>query len=318
MSTMKKIRRTGLQNIVIVSVLLLIMIVLTILSRDFLTAKNILNVIQQNVHVIIAGCAVTMLMVSGNFDLSIGSVMALAGTLSDVFVSTLKSRCQFRLPGRADRGAIGLLNGFLVIIMDVPSIIATLGTMYTVSGIAWVITGGHFIHLGLGRNFIWLGRARLGGVPISILIAIVLFLLLYFIQHKTLLGKYSYAIGGNRRTSLLSGINVNRVGIVLYVLVGLLSAFAGTMTASRLGVGSASIGTGVEVEVVVAVVLGGTSLHGGEGSVLGMLIGALIVGFIANGLNLLGIHSFYQSVVKGIVLVGAVILDRVLRARIRA
>lgn len=319
MSTMKKIRRTGLQNIVIVSVLLLIMIVLTILSRDFLTAKNILNVIQQNVHVIIAGCAVTMLMVSGNFDLSIGSVMALAGTLSAVFVSSFKIPLPFSIAlAVLIGGAIGLLNGFLVIIMDVPSIIATLGTMYTVSGIAWVITGGHSIHLGLGRNFIWLGRASLGGVPISILIALVLFLLFYFIQHKTLLGKYSYAIGGNRRTSLLSGINVNRVGIVLYVLVGLLSAFAGTMTASRLGVGSASIGTGFEFEVVVAVVLGGTSLHGGEGSVLGMLIGALIVGFIANGLNLLGIHSFYQSVVKGIVLVGAVILDRVLRARIRA
>lgn len=319
MKTKSKIRRAGMQNLVILGVLLLIMIILTILSRDFLTAKNLLNVVQQNVSVIIAGCAVTMLMVSGNFDLSIGSIMALSGTLSAVFVSSFKiplplSIIMAVLVG----GVIGLLNGFLVIMMDVPSIIATLGTMYAVSGIAWVITGGHSIHLGLGRNFTWLGRASVGAIPVSIVIAFFIFALFYFIQHKTLLGKYSYAIGGNKRTALLSGINVNGVGILLYVLVGLLSAFAGVLTASRLGVGSASIGTGFEFEVVVAVVLGGTSLHGGEGSVVGMLIGVLIVGFIANGLNLLGIHSFYQSVVKGIVLVGAVILDRVLRSRIRA
>lgn len=308
-----------MQNLVILGVLLLIMIILTILSRDFLTAKNLLNVVQQNVSVIIAGCAVTMLMVSGNFDLSIGSIMALSGTLSAVFVSNYKIPLPVSIMLAVFVGGmIGLLNGFLVITMDVPSIIATLGTMYAVSGIAWVITGGHSIHLGLGRNFTWLGRASVGAIPVSIIIAFFIFALFYFIQHKTLLGKYSYAIGGNKRTSLLSGINVSGVGILLYVLVGLLSAFSGVLTASRLGVGSASIGSGFEFEVVVAVVLGGTSLHGGEGSVVGMLIGVLIVSFIANGLNLLGIHSFYQSVVKGIVLVGAVILDRVLRSRIRA
>ncbi|MGI6696580.1 MAG: ABC transporter permease [Christensenellales bacterium] len=319
MKTKSKIRRAGMQNLVILGVLLLIMIILTILSRDFLTAKNLLNVVQQNVSVIIAGCAVTMLMVSGNFDLSIGSIMALSGTLSAVFVSNYKIPLPVSIMlAVVVGGMIGLLNGFLVITMDVPSIIATLGTMYAVSGIAWVITGGHSIHLGLGRNFTWLGRASVGAIPVSIIIAFFIFALFYFIQHKTLLGKYSYAIGGNKRTSLLSGINVSGVGILLYVLVGLLSAFSGVLTASRLGVGSASIGSGFEFEVVVAVVLGGTSLHGGEGSVVGMLIGVLIVGFIANGLNLLGIHSFYQSVVKGIVLVGAVILDRVLRSRIRA
>jgi ribose transport system permease protein len=319
MKTTRRIRRAGMQNLVIVGVLLLIMIILTILSRDFLTAKNLLNVVQQNVSVIIAGCAVTMLMVSGNFDLSIGSIMALSGTLSAVFVSSFKIPLPVSIMMAIFVGGmIGLLNGFLVITMDVPSIIATLGTMYAVSGIAWVITGGHSIHLGLGRNFTWLGRASVGAIPVSIIIAFFIFALFYFIQHKTLLGKYSYAIGGNKRTALLSGINVSGVGILLYVLVGLLSAFSGVLTASRLGVGSASIGSGFEFEVVVAVVLGGTSLHGGEGSVVGMLIGVLIVGFIANGLNLLGIHSFYQSVVKGIVLVGAVILDRVLRSRIRA
>ena len=163
-----------------------------------------------------------------------------------------------------------------------------------------------------------LGRGYVGPIPLCLLITAIIFLLFFFIQHKTLLGKYAFAIGGNRRTALLSGINVRRVGVALYVLVGALSAFAGSMTASRLGVGNANIGDGFEFDVVVAVVLGGTSLDGGEGSVFGMLIGALIVGFIANGLNLMGVYSFYQEIVKGVVLVGAVLLDRVLQRRLQA
>jgi ribose transport system permease protein len=321
MPTQKKQVKSGnnYQNLVIIGVFGLILVLLTIISPGFLTSRNILNVIQQNVSVIIAGCAVTLLMVAGYFDLSIGSVMALSGTLSAVFVSS------FQLPLLVSillcvliGGLIGLLNGFLVVLMNVPSIIATLGTMYAVSGVAWVITGGNSIHMGLGKDFTLLGRGFIGPVPVSIFVTVVIFILFYFLQHKTLLGKYSYAIGGNRRTALLSGVNVSGVSILLYIIVGILSAFSGVLMASRLGVGSASIGSGFEFDVVVAVVLGGTSLDGGEGNVLGMLVGALIVGFIANGLNLLGMHSFYQSVVKGVVLVGAVILDRLLNRRMRA
>ena len=204
---------------------------------------------------------------------------------------------------------VGLINGFLVVLLNVPSIIATLGSMYAVRGAAWVITGGNSISRGLGKSFTVLGRGYLGPVVKGLLKA-----------YSDVTGHegYAFAIGGNRRTALLSGINVRLVGVTLYVLVGALSAFAGVMMASRLGVGNASMGDGFEFDVVVAVVLGGTSLDGGEGSVFGMLIGALIVGFIANGLNLLGVHSFYQDIVKGIVLVGAVLLDRLLQSRIQS
>lgn len=319
MAKAKRATHVNTQNFVIVGVLVLIILVLTLISPGFLSARNLMNVLQQNVSVIIAGCAVTMLMVSGYFDLSIGSVMALAGVMSAIFVSVFKLPLPISiLLSLILGGLIGLINGFLVVIMNVPSIIATLGTMYAVSGTAWVITGGNSIHIGLGRDFTVLGRGFVGQMPLSILITLVVFAVFYFIQHKTLLGKYSYAIGGNRRTAQLSGVNVAGVSVILYVLTGVLSAFAGVLMASRLGVGSASIGNGFEFDVVVAVVLGGTSLDGGEGSVFGMLIGALIVGFIANGLNLLGMHSFYQSVVKGVVLVGAVMLDRMLKNRIRA
>ena len=314
---LNKLNKTTMNRLVIVGVLLLLMAIISMLSKEFLTVTNINNVLRQTSSVVIAGCAVTLLMISGNFDLSIGAILALSGTMSAIFITkgvplplsiTLSTVIGF---------CIGIFNGFFVIILKVPSIIATLGTMYIARGIAWVITGGNSIHLGLGKNFTFLGRGFIGPLPINIVITVAVFFIFLFIQNKTLLGKYTYAMGGNRRTAFLSGISTNKIGIILYCLVGLFAGFSGCMMASRLGVGSASIGTGFEFDVIVAVVLGGTSLDGGEGSVFGMLMGALIVGFIGNGLNLMGIHSFYQDVVKGIVLVGAVLLDRMLQSRIK-
>ena len=316
MNRAAKIDKSNYQKLVIVGVLLLIMAVLTILSKDFLTVANVTNVLRQVSTTVIAGSAVTLLMISGSFDLSIGSILAIAGTMHAIFVTKGVPIPVAIILCIMIGIAVGLVNGALVVLLDVPSFIATLGSMYAVRGAAWVITGGNSISRGLTKSFTVLGRGYVGPVPISILITAAVFAVFYFIQKKTLLGKYAFAIGGNRRTALLSGINVHKVGVVLYVLVGALSAFAGTMLSSRLGVGNASVGDGFEFDVVVAVILGGTSLDGGEGSVFGMLIGALIVGFIANGLNLLGVHSFYQDIVKGIVLVGAVFLDRFLKKRI--
>ena len=316
MNRTAKIDRSNYQKLVIVGVLLLIMAVLTVLSRDFLTVTNVTNVLRQVSTTVIAGSAVTLLMISGNFDLSIGSILAIAGTMNAIFVTRGMPIPLAILLCVLIGLVVGLINGALVVLLEVPSFIATLGTMYAVRGAAWVITGGNSISRGLTKAFTVLGRGYVGPVPISIIITAVVFAVFYFLQKKTLLGKYAYAIGGNRRTALLSGIGVKRIGVVLYVLVGGLAAFAGTMLSSRLGVGNASVGDGFEFDVVVAVILGGTSLDGGEGSVFGTLIGALIVGFIANGLNLLGVHSFYQDIVKGVVLVGAVFLDRFLKKRI--
>ncbi|HHU48284.1 MAG TPA: ABC transporter permease [Clostridiales bacterium] len=316
MKSILKFKKTSYQQLVIVGVLLLIMAILSLASPEFLTTVNLINVLRQIVSVVIAGCAVTLLMISGNFDLSIGSTMALAGTMTAIFVTQGIPLPAAILMSVLIGMVIGLINGVFVIMLNVPSIIATLGTMYIMKGIAWVTTGGNSIHLGLGQDYTFLGRGFLGPFPLSILIAIFTFLVFYFIQSRTLLGKYTYAIGANRRTALLSGINVYFYGVILYVLVGLLSAFSGVIMSSRLGVGSASIGVGFEFDVIVAVVLGGTSLNGGEGSVLGTITGALIVGFIANGLNLMGIHSFYQDIVKGIVLVGAVLLDLTLKSKL--
>ncbi|HHT11300.1 MAG TPA: ABC transporter permease [Atribacter sp.] len=305
-----------LQKMVIFGVLLLIIIVLSFLSKSFLTVTNLNNVTRQVAFVVITGCAVTPLMISGNFDLSIGSVLGLTGMLSALFVTQSIPLWFSIILSTLVGSAIGLLNGLMVIKLRIPSIIATLGTMYAARGLALVISGGNSIHMGLGKNFTLLGRGYLGGIPIIFIIMFLTIFLFYFIESKTILGRYTFAIGGNKRTALLSGINVGSIIILLYFLVGTLTGFSGTLMASRLGVGQAMVGSGFEFDVIVAVVLGGTSIEGGEGSIFGMLIGAFIVGFIANGLNLMGIHSFYQSIVKGVVLVGAVLLDQKLKGRI--
>jgi ribose transport system permease protein len=305
------------QKIVIVGVLVVIVAVLAALSREFLTITNLTNVARQVAFVVITGSAVTLLMISGNFDLSIGSILGLTGMFSAFFVSAGLPLWISLIAATLIGTATGLLNGLMVVALKIPSIIATLGTMYAARGLALVITGGNSIHLGLGPQFTLLGRGFLGPVPIMLLITVAILAIFFFIESKTILGKYSFAIGGNRRTALLSGINVGSVVILLYVLVGTLAGLSGTLMASRLGVGQPMVGQGFEFDVIVAIILGGTSLEGGEGSVFGMLIGAFIVGFIANGLNLLGIHSFYQSILKGAVLVGAVLLDRAFKERIK-
>jgi ribose/xylose/arabinose/galactoside ABC-type transport system permease subunit len=305
------------QKLVIVGVLVLIVGVLAVLSREFLTITNLTNVTRQVAFVVITGSAVTLLMISGNFDLSIGSILGLTGMFSAFFVSAGLPLWLSLIAATLIGTATGLLNGVMVVLLKIPSIIATLGTMYAARGLALVITGGNSIHLGLGPHFTLLGRGFLGPLPIMLVITLVILAIFFFIESKTILGKYSFAIGGNKRTALLSGINVGAIVILLYVLVGTLAGFSGTLMASRLGVGQAMVGQGFEFDVIVAIILGGTSLEGGEGSVFGMLIGAFIVGFIANGLNLLGIHSFYQSILKGAVLVGAVLLDRAFKERIK-
>jgi len=305
------------QKLVIVGVLILIGIVLSLLSREFLTITNLINVTRQVAFVIITGSAVTLLMISGNFDLSIGSTLGLSGMFFAYFIPLGLPLGVSLVVSTLIGTVIGLLNGLLVVKLRIPSIIATLGTMYAARGLALVITGGNSLHLGLGPDFTVLGRGFVGPFPISLLITAGILLVFYFAETRTTLGRYAFAIGGNRRTALLSGIDVSAMILLLYVFVGTLAGFSGVLMASRLGVGQPMVGQGFEFDVIVAVILGGTSLEGGEGSVFGMLIGAFIVGFIANGLNLLGIHSFYQSILKGAILVGAVLLDRVLKERIR-
>ena len=311
--------RIDVQKLVIVGVLIIIMVVLSILTPKFLTYLNFNNVVMQVSLVMLAGSAVSLLMISGNIDLSIGSVLAFTGVMyaymSKHWFPTGLSIFFTILLG----GVFGLINGLVVSKLKITSVIATLGAMYIARGLAFIIAradGGANITSGLPGNFEVLGRATVGSIPLHVLIVIAIAIVFIFIQTKTNLGRYAYVIGGNRVSAILSGVRVDAVIITLYVFVGLLTGFCGTILVSRIGSGVPRIGLGFEFDVIVAVVLGGTSIYGGEGSVFGMVIGALIVGFVANGLNLLDVQAFYQVVFKGLILVVAILIDRLIKEKL--
>jgi ribose/xylose/arabinose/galactoside ABC-type transport system permease subunit len=312
-----KFSKITLQNFVILGVLIFLIVVLSLITDKFLSVLNLLNVLRQITVIVITGCAVTLLMISGNFDLSVGGILVLTGVIvSKVTIMGIPMMISIFIAVLAG-GLMGIINGAMVVKLKIPSIIATLGMLYVTRGLALLITAGKTLLDGLPENFGFIGRGSIGHIPVSLIIMIFFLLLFYFIQSKTVFGKYTYAIGGNKLTALLSGVNVDAIVLLLYLIVGLLAGVSGVMTASRLGVGSPNVGMGFEFDVIIAVIIGGIPIGGGEGSVIGMLMGASIVGLLANALNLLNIHSFYQSIVKGLVLVGAVLLDKTIKERIK-
>jgi ribose transport system permease protein len=310
-------RRVDLQLVLLVGILVFIMAVSTVLTPKFLSYVNMVNVLMQVAMIMLTGSAAVMLMIAGSFDLSVGMVLALSGVMhafmSKNGVPTGLSMVIATLIG----SVFGLMNGAMVTGLKITPVIATLGTMYVAQGLAFIVAwidGGANVTTGLPRDFQGFGRSMAGPVPVFLVIVLVLILLFAFIFAKTNLRKYAFAIGGNPVAARLSGIKVGSVILALYVLVGTLTGFAGMTLASRMGSGSPKVGTGFEFDVIVAIVLGGTSIYGGEGSFLGMIIGALIIGFVGNTLNLLNVQFFYQIILKGLILVGAVLLTRSIKS----
>ena len=310
-----KISKIGFQRFVIAGIFVFLFILMSILSPVFLTATNIINLLRQVSMVVIVACGMTLLLTSGGIDLSVGSVLALSGIICaklavsgvPLFISIL---------GGVSAGLfIGFLNGVLVVYFKVMFLIATLGTMFIARGLAYVISGGKAVVAGLPESYKIPGRGYFGFIPIPVLIMIVICVVFYIIQSRTIIGRYAYAIGGRIETAILSGVNVDNIQLLLYSTCGMLAGISGVILSSRLASGQPNSGIGFEFSVIVAVVLGGTSLSGGEGTILGTIIGALIVGVLNNGLNLLGVHTFYQYILSGGALILAVILDMSLKGR---
>jgi ribose/xylose/arabinose/galactoside ABC-type transport system permease subunit len=211
----------------------------------------------------------------------------------------------------------GSLNGLLIIGTGIPPVIATLGTMYVTRGLAYILSNGSAVVNGLPDQFGIVGELHVGFLPILVIIMAVVLFVCQFVLAKTVLGRHIYAIGGNVQAAHLAGVPVRRVKLVLYIMAGAMAGLCGVLLASRLSSGDPNVGIGFEFDVIVAIVLGGTSLAGGEGTLSGTFIGALILAILANGMNLLGIGAFYQYIVQGVILVMAVTLDFMLRKKNR-
>jgi len=294
--------------------LLFLGLVLWALTPHFLTLSNLLNVAEQATIIAIVAVGMTFVILTAGLDLSVGSVLAFAGV---VMASALHAGAPLPfalLAGLVTGTVCGLVNGLLITLGRLPPFIATLGMMSVARGTALMYTGGRPIS-GFSENFRWLATGEVLRVPIPVIVMIGIYAIAFFVLTRTKLGRYTYAIGGNEEATHLSGVNVRFYKIVVYGLAGLFSGLAAILLTARLNSAQPIAGMMYELDAIAATVIGGTSLLGGEGNVLGTLIGALIMAVLRNGLNLLGVSSFLQQVVIGSVIIVAVLIDMALKRR---
>jgi ribose transport system permease protein len=292
--------------------LLVLCTILWILSPFFLTVSNLLNIAQQTAINAIIAVGMTFVIITAGIDLSVGSMLAFSGV---VLASVLKVDLPVPvaiLAGLTVGFVCGLVNGILITIGRLPPFISTLGMMSVARGAALLYTKGRPVS-GFSESFRSLASGEILHIPTPVIIMIVVYIIAHFVLTKTKLGRYTYAIGGNEEAALLSGVNVKFFKASVYGICGMLSGLAAVILTARLNSAQPIAGMMYELDAIAATVIGGTSLMGGEGTILGTLIGALIMGVLRNGLNLLGVSSFIQQIVIGSVIIIAVLADMALK-----
>ncbi|WP_338026195.1 MULTISPECIES: ABC transporter permease [Cohnella] len=294
----------------LIGILLLAVIVLSIVSDAFLTFTNLMNVLRQvSINGILA-VGMTFVILTAGIDLSIGSMMAVSAVIAASIVSYNPDLAIVALlAGMLASGALGGVSGTMSAKLNVAPFVATLAMMTIARGIALIYTNGRPIVID-SPSFKFLGQGYLGPIPFPVVLFILVTVIMSIILYKTKFGRYIFAVGGNENAAHISGIRVSRVKIWVYVINGLLAGLAGVLLASRISSGQPNSGMGYELDAIAAVVIGGTSLFGGRGSMLGTIVGVLIIGVINNGLNLLDVSSYWQQIIKGVIIAGAVILDQ--------
>ncbi|MCE7072265.1 MULTISPECIES: ABC transporter permease [Dyadobacter] len=300
--------------------LFLLCLGLSILSDKFLSVSNLWNVMRQISVNICISTGMTLIVLTAGIDLSVGSVLALCGAIT---AGLLKNGIELPdsnlyigftilgaiLAGMLTGSALGAFSGWTITKFNVPPFVATLAMLTVARGLTMLWTQGFPIS-GLGDTFLYFGTGWLLGIPVPVWISAIIVAIAVFVTNKTRLGRYIYAIGGNESASRLSGIQVNKVKIIVYTIAGALAAVGGIMVTSRLDSAQPNAGISYELDSIAAVVIGGTSLSGGRGSILGTVQGAIIIGVLNNGLVLLNVSPFWQQVVKGLVILIAVIIDK--------
>ena len=297
-------------NVGILSVLVLLCVIVSIATSKFLKPNNLISVLRQiSINAYIA-LGMTLIIILGHIDLSVGAIVAMSGTLTEGFIVTQGLPIPVAILLGILLGMVaGLISGMIVTYFRVPAFIITMAMMNVCSGVAYVYSGGQatrinddfFSAIGTGYLF--------NTIPLPVVYMIILIIVISFLLGKTKFGTYIYAIGGNREAARLSGVPIKKVEIAVFTISGVLSAFAGLVLCSRMYSGQPSVGNGYELDAIAACVLGGTSMSGGKGRISGTIFGAMVIGVISNGLNLIGVSSYWQLIVKGLIIACAVLLD---------
>jgi inositol transport system permease protein len=304
----------------IVLILIALVVLLSFLTDgSFIKTQNLINVIRQVSAIGIVACGMVFVIITLGIDLSVGSIVAMSAVVGASLAQTATASV-VKYPGLdlpvivailagVGVGALaGFVNGLLITKFRIAPFIATLGMMTAGRGIALIYSGGRPIS-SLEPGFNWLGQGSIGPVPVPILIFALVVVVGSVMLNRTTFGRYTYAIGGNEQAARVSGINIDRVKLGIYTFIGLLAGLAGLILAARIGSGNPQLGTGIELDVIAATVIGGTSFAGGVGTIWGAVVGALIIGVINNGLDLMNVSPFMQQVVKGLIIVVAIIID---------
>jgi len=284
-------------------------VVLSIATPQFLSVANwTIIVTQVSINALLA-FGVTFVIITGGIDLSVGSIVAVTGVVAASLAQNGDYPVSLAITGGLIVGlAFGLLNGFLVTQSKIAPFIVTLGTMTIGRGLALILSNGRPVS-NLSKSFNFIGNGKVLGFPVPIIILIFVFIVSSIALKKTVFGRYVYAIGGNEQAAWASGINVTKIKLATYAICGALSGLAGILLTARISTGQPNSGMGFELDAIAAVVIGGTSTTGGRGTMIGTLIGVLLIGVINNGLDLMNVTSYYQQVIMGAIIIGAVLLD---------
>ena len=317
---MKPLSKETLTRFQSLIALLVMIVFLSVKADSFLTVSNGLTILLQISVNLCLSIGMTLIILTGGIDLSVGAILALSGAVAagllknGLTLAWFGVQLQFTPFGAVLAGlvvglALGCFNGTVITRFKLPPFVATLGMLSIARGLTMLWTGG-FPITGLGPKFGFMGAGFWLGVPMAVWICAGLVVLFYLISIHTTLGRYIYAVGGNEKSAAYSGLNVNRIKIWVYTLGGALAGMSGLLVTARLDSATPNAGLGYELDSIAAVVIGGTSLSGGRGSVLGTALGCLIIGVLNNGLVLLDVNAFWQQVIKGVVILLAVIIDK--------
>lgn len=307
-----KLNVQALSQYAIYFAFIILCVLFAVMNPVFLSAGNIMNIVRQISFNAILAMGMTVVIITGGIDLSVGSVLAVAAVVSASFIKSASPVLPFFaaiLIGLLIGAVCGFLNGFFVTKGNLPPFISTMVMMTIARGAAQLYTKGRPVS-GLLPEFTYLGAGFLFGIPVPIYLLAIVVLLTWFILNKTRTGRYLYAVGGNESAAEASGIKVHRIKLFAYTYSGILAAFVGLIMTARLNSASPVVGDGYELDAIAAAVIGGTSMEGGKGKVFSVLIGAFIIGTISNGLDILNVSSYWQQIVKGLIILAAVLIDR--------